>query len=48
MVIHDLRNPTVSLQNGIDIALTKLKNIDRYENSHSEMTNQFEKLNETR
>ena len=31
MVIHDLRNPTLSLQDGIGLAQTRILNINRYE-----------------
>ena len=31
MVIHDLRNPTLSLQDGIELAHTRLLNINKYE-----------------
>ena len=31
MVIHDLRNPTLSQQDGIELAHTRLLNINKYE-----------------
>jgi len=30
MVIHDLKNPVLSLQSGIELATRKIKNIDQY------------------
>ena len=42
MVIHDLRNPVLSLINGID--QTKLQNIDSYKAYQSEMVKQQKKL----
>ena len=44
MVIHDLRNPVLSLINGIDLAQTKLQNIDSYKAYQSEMVKQQKKL----
>ena len=37
MVIHDLRNPVLSLKNGIDVAENKLLNIKSYKAYSSEM-----------
>lgn len=34
MVIHDLRNPILSLKNGIDMAFERIKKIDQYKNHH--------------
>ena len=45
MVIHDLRNPTLSLQDGIGLAQTRLLNINKYEAYTVEMVEQQNKLN---
>ena len=37
MVIHDLRNPTLSLKHGVDLAFNNLNNMDRYKFYQSEM-----------
>ena len=37
MVIHDLRNPILSLQDGISIAQSRLFNIDLYSDYTKEM-----------
>ena len=40
MVIHDLRNPTLSLQDGIGLAHTRLLNINKYEEYTVQMVDQ--------
>lgn len=40
MVIHDLRNPTLSLQDGIGVANTRLQKIAQYKASSKEMSQQ--------
>ena len=37
MIIHDLKNPTLSVQNGLELALTRVKNIEKFNQLHSEM-----------
>ena len=48
MVIHDLKNPTLSLKNGLDLMITKLKNSNTYKEYSQEMKKQQNKLNEKR
>ena len=40
MVIHDLRNPTLSLQDGIGLAHSRLLNINKYEEYTVQMVDQ--------
>ena len=44
MVIHDLKNPTLSLKNGNDLAFTRFQNIDTYKTHQKEMDKQQNKL----
>ena len=38
MIVHDLKNPTVSLQNGLELVINRLKNSELYKFYHSNMT----------
>ena len=44
MVIHDLRNPVLSMQNGIDIAKTKFNNIETLKSYSSDMTSLIDEM----
>ena len=48
MVIHDLKNPTVSLKNGIDLVLNNFSFIDNYKNYQDQMVIQKEELDKLR
>ena len=37
MVIHDLKNPTISIKNGLDLILNKLSFFDNYKNYQEQM-----------
>ena len=42
MVIHDLRNPTLSLKNGLDISISKIEHFKQYKRISDEMSTQYE------
>ena len=48
MVIHDLRNPTLSLKNGNDLAFCRFQNVENYKSHQKEMDMQLLKLKKQR
>lgn len=48
MVIHDLKNPTISLKNGIELILDKLQFMDSYKHFQDQMVKQKHELDKLR